>query len=212
MDWKAELFVVPADEVLFPHDVLVTAVSPMVALDLEEAIDAGPVLFLARRAGASRGSGRAGLYRTGTIAQLSTVEAPDGRVYLMARGLARATVEGFAGRLPSLYARVLAPPEAPVFGVDEARVLHELRASVRRIARSDPHLEPELVEELMGITEVWPLVDVVAGHLVPSLEDRQGLLETWNRFRRLELLRAHLRRLELTGALPGGRPPDAYLH
>lgn len=213
MDWKGELFVVPVDdEVLFPHGVLNTVLSPEEAFDVEELIDQGPVLFVARRPGLARHKGHRGLYRTGTIAELAATESPDGTVHVVAMGLARASVERYRGREPSLYAQVTARAEAPVSGVDESRVLHELRAAIRRIGRVDRRVEQELVRELMPIGDTWQLVDLIAGNLVPELEDRQRLLETWNRYARLELVREHLRRIELTFSLPGDRPPDAYLN
>lgn len=213
MEWRGELFVVPVtDEVLFPHGVLNTVLSPEAALDLEEVIDQGPVLFVARRPGRARPTGHRGLYRTGTIAELAATASPDGSMHVVALGLARATVESYRGREPSIYARVSAPAEARVSGVDETRVLHELRAAVRRIGRVDPRVERELVRELMPIGDLWQLVDLIGGNLVPELEDRQRLLETWNRYARLELVRDHLRRIELTLALPGERPPGVYLN
>lgn len=208
MDWKGELFVVPvADEVLFPGGVLSTVLSAEEGFDIEELIDSGPVLFVTRQPVLIRRRKHRGLYLTGTIAELSSMESPDGTVFLEARGLARATVESYRGREPSLFARVVARSDSPVMSAEEARVLHELRAGLRRIARVDPRIELDVLRELMPLGDPWQLVDLVAGNFVPSVEDRQRLLEASDRLERLELLRGHLQRLELTLA-----PMETYLN
>jgi len=213
VEWRGELIVLPADDkVLFPHGALTTVLAPEDAFAVEDIIDRGPVLFVARRPGHTQRDNHRALYRTGTIAELVGRELPDGSVHLTALGLARAKVESYRGREPFLYAQVVVPAEAPISGVDEQSVLHELRAAVVRLGQIDPLVEPEVVQELLPIDDAWQLVDLIGGNLVPELEDRQRILETWNRYDRLELVRRHLRQRELTFALPGRRPPAAYLH
>lgn len=213
VDWKGELFVVPvANEVLFPGGILSTVLSPEEAFDIEDLVDSGPVLFVARQPLLVRRKKHRGLYLTGTIAELTSTESPDGTVYLDARGLARATVESYRGREPSLFARVVTRSETTVMSSEEARVLHELRAMVRRLTRIDPRLELDVMRELMPLGDPWQLIDLIAGIFVTSVEDRQRLLEASDRLVRLELLRGQLQRLELSLARPGVGAPETYLN
>jgi ATP-dependent Lon protease len=201
-----ELPVLPVTgEVLFPNGVLGLSLDPKAWEGLAKVVEAGPVLVVARRNESFRLRDPSGLYRTGTVAYVARTETTRTAVEVVALGLTRGVVESFSGCEPSLRALVTHRPALPVAEVDEEAVLRELRAALRRIARFDAAVSDTLRQVLGPVDDAWQLVDFIGANLMDSLADRQAVLEARNPLRRLELVRAHLRRLESFRS-----PPDLY--
>lgn len=208
-----ELPVLPLmGDVLFPNGLVALAMHRTEWDRRERELTSGPVLLAAIRPGRERQERARSLYRFGTVAGLVARHVGEVTVELMAIGLDRGKVEAYIGegdQLRALVRPVLAPQKGKY---DERSVLSELRVTLRHLGRFDP-LATQLYDEVLSpVDDPWQLTDLIAANLLDSVEDQQRVLETRDPLKRVELVREHLRRLELTLTRSPWSEPSAYLN
>lgn len=132
------------------------------------------------------------------------VKMPDA-VRLIVQGVSRFRIVERLQEEPYLRARIEVIDE-PVIGDDKAEEMEALRRSIAALFDQAVRLSPQLPDELRSLTqavqEINVMADLVAAHMMLSLEDKQKILETIEvqpRLRALlEMLGKEVRVLELT--------------
>jgi ATP-dependent Lon protease len=120
------------------------------------------------------------LYTLGVIAKIGQVQRSKSGVHLLLEGQRRATMLEYRPGEEFMQAVVLpvrevAPPnfEDPTF----VALHQELRARAAALASKRGVPEPVLTKVMEAVTDPGAFVDLAAGHLDVSLEDKQQLLE-----------------------------------
>lgn len=193
-----ELPVLPLwGEVLFPNGLISIDVDRFEWRRRLADLDAGPVLLATIRPGCEGDERRTSLYRVGTVAALAPQRMGQHTVEVLAVGLDRARVDAYFGQGENVRAliRPLAAPRKA--RAHDTRLLQELRVTLRHLGRYDSGTSRLFDEVFAPIDDPWQLVDIVAANLIDTVEEQQQVLELKDPMARLDLVRAHLRRLEL---------------
>jgi ATP-dependent Lon protease len=200
----AELPVLPLRElVVFPYMVLPIFVARERSISAVEDALAGDrlILLAAQRDASVEDPGPEAIYAVGTVAMVMRIlRLPDGRVKILVQGLAKAQIEGFAEREPSLVARVRAlEPDAPAdWSVEIEALMRAVRGRVEELLPLK-NLPPEVLASIANVREPGRLADLVASHVRLQLDEAQEILETLDPVARLRRVDFFLRReLEVT--------------
>jgi ATP-dependent Lon protease len=199
-----ELPLVPLPEfVIFPYMVLPVFVEREMSIAAIEDALAGDrlVLLVAQRNGDIADPQPDDLYRIGTVAMvMRMLRLPDGRLKVLVQGLAKAKIETYVERAPSLRARVRAQP-ADTDGEWTVETEALMRAARARVEELLPlkNLPPEVLAVVANVHEPGRLADLVASHLRLRVSEAQEILEIADPVERLQRVDALLRReLEVT--------------
>src|SRR5689334_13494538 len=122
----------------------------------------------------------ANLYTMGVIAKIGQIQRTQSGVHLLLEGQSRATALEYRPEkdhleVVCLPVREVAPPNAedPTF----LALYQELRARAALLANKRGVPEPVLSKVMDAVTDPGAFVDLAAGHLELSTEEKQALLE-----------------------------------
>ncbi len=140
------------------------------------------------------------LYTMGTAAAIMRMlKLPDGRIRILAQGIARIRVEHIAETEPFLQARVDAIAEDPVPPASEASLevqalVRSAKESMDRILSLGRQVSPEVLLLVANLEDPGRLADLIASNLELPLGDAQEILEIVDPLTRLRKVAAHMQR------------------
>ncbi len=143
------------------------------------------------------------LYPIGTLVTiLRMMRAPDGRIQLLLRGLARVRIEEWTQVDPYLKARYTIIQEAVEPTIEVQALVNSVLDLFRRIVQLSPHLPEEAYNMVASLDSPAHIADVVITALNISPQERQRFLEMTDPVLRLRelipLLSREVQVLELT--------------
>jgi ATP-dependent Lon protease len=120
------------------------------------------------------------LYRVGTAAAIMRMlKLPDGRIRILAQGIARVRIEHVSRGEPFLQARVQrilesTPPEATL---EIQALVRSVKEAMDKIVALGKGVSPEVLVLVANLEDPGRLADLVASNLELSLGEAQGVLE-----------------------------------
>lgn len=208
-DVPSELSILPLrDSVIYPMLIAPLSVARETSIQLiDESISGNNRVIgvVAQRKAHVEQPGPEDVYDVGCAVIIRTlVKMPDA-VRLIVQGISRFKVVEWIQEEPYLRARIEVIEE-PVAPEEKAEEFEALRRSIAALFDQAVRLSPQLPDELRSLTqavqETNVMADLVAAHMMLSLEDKQKILETVDLHARLrallEMLGREVRVLELT--------------
>ncbi len=208
-DVPSELSILPLrDSVIYPMLIAPLSVARETSIQLiDESISGNNRVIgvVAQRKAHVEQPGPEDVYDVGCAVIIRTlVKMPDA-VRLIVQGISRFKVVEWIQEEPYLRARIEVIEE-PVAPDEKAEEFEALRRSIAALFDQAVRLSPQLPDELRSLTqavqETNVMADLVAAHMMLSLEDKQKILETVDLHARLrallEMLGREVRVLELT--------------
>ncbi len=132
--------------------------------------------------------GPADLYTYGTAASIMRMlKLPDGRIRILAQGVARIRVEHFADGDGVLQARVATIPEstAPEPTLEVQALVRSAKEAMEQIVGLGKSVSPEVIVLVANLEDPGRLADLLASNLELSVADAQAILETLDPLARL---------------------------
>ena len=147
---------------------------------------------------------RADVYSIGTVALvMRMLKLPDGRIRILAQGLARARVEELEEDKPfySASVEVIQEPEYVAKTIEMEALLRNVRDGLDKASTLGKNIPPEIMIIAANVEEPGRLADLSAANLDLKVDEAQDLLEVTDPFRRLkkvyELLTKELELLDM---------------
>ena len=141
------------------------------------------------------------VYSYGTVALvMRMLKLPDGRVRILAQGLARARVEELDEERPYYAAKVkvLHDPDEEEKSIEVEAMLRNVRDGLDKASTLGKNIPPEVMIIAANVEEAGRLADLTAANLELKVEEAQQLLEITDTFSRLKRVYEHLtKELEL---------------
>jgi ATP-dependent Lon protease len=143
------------------------------------------------------------LYAIGTLVTiLRMMRAPDGRIQLLLRGLARVRIDEWTQTDPFLKARYTIIDETTEMTVEVRALVNGVLQLFQRMVQLSPHLPDEAYAIAAAAETPAQLADIIVTALNLSAQERQRFLETLDPVQRLRdllpLLSREVQVLELT--------------
>jgi ATP-dependent Lon protease len=182
MSERRTLPVIPLrSTVIFPGQTAPIAVGRELSLRAVEAArkDDGRVLAVAQRTNVDQPAA-GDLYSLGVIARISEVQKSESGVHLLLEGERRASAIEFRMSGDHLEAVVLPVRDVPAPNAEDPSYLAlnaELRARAGVLAQRRGVPEPVIAKVLHAVADPGAFVDLAAGYLELSSEEKQALLE-----------------------------------
>ncbi|MDY7095529.1 MAG: endopeptidase La [Acidobacteriota bacterium] len=185
------------DAVVFPYIILPLSVGREEGLRaVDRALEDNRLILLVSQRDSSQEEPELDeLYSVGTVAAiLRMLKLPDGRVRILIQGLARASLGAPQQTQPFLQARVETLPDDPIPEPDgddplEADALmRSVRERLEQAASLGRGISPDVLVIAASQQDPGRLADLAASNLDLEVEEGQGLLETTDALRRLQLV------------------------
>lgn len=188
------------DTVVFPTVMVPLSVGPdSGAAAIDHALGANRLLLLVAQKSNTVDTPTADdLCALGTAALIVRIlRLPDGRMRILAQGIARARIEHIGQRQPFLLARItpIAPePDPAELTLETTATMRDMADSLERAMNLGRPIAPEVVALASQLEDPGRLADLIASNLDLGAADSQPLLETANAVERLMAVREHLNR------------------
>ncbi|MEE2777151.1 MAG: endopeptidase La [Acidobacteriota bacterium] len=177
------------DMVVFPYSIMPLSITgERSALAVDHALSEDRMLMLVGQTDpALEEPGERDFHAIGTAALVvRMLKLPDGRVRILAQGLARAGIEYVSQTDPFVQARIAVVHEAPVVdGMETEALVRIVKDQLDDIAGLGKDLSSEVIVIATNLTEPGRLADLAASNLELKLDDAQALLETPDGLERL---------------------------
>ena len=163
---------------------------------VEAAQEADRLVFIAVQKDQTRDDpGPDDIYQVGTVAMIMRhLKMPDGRLKILAQGLAKARRTGVVGRDPYLRVNLETLTEwpAPEPTVELEALMRNVREQSQKILSLKEVLTDEVVSILDSVEDPGRLADLVTSNLRVKVETAQKVLETADPLARLRLVNEFL--------------------
>lgn len=157
---------------------------------IDEAMTHDRVIFLAMQKEAQTDEPEIGdIFGTGTIAEVKQLlKLPGGTIRVLVEGLGRGEIEAFTQEEPYFKVSVSDVIEPEEKSPEVEALMRAVVESFEEYVKIGKRIPPETVVSVVTIEEPARFADVVASQLTLKVADKQGILETKDVSRRLELL------------------------
>ena len=176
--------------VLFPYSIVPLSVAgDKSAIAVDHALAEDRILLLVGQKDASlEDPGEDDFFGVGTAALVvRMLKLPDGRVRILAQGLARTKINYFSHSTPFLRARITHLPETPAAeGIEDEALIRIVKDQLDEVAGLGKAISSEVMVIATNLQDAGRLADLAASNLDLKNEDAQGLLETVNGGERLQ--------------------------
>ena len=137
------------------------------------------------------------LHAVGTVAAIMRMlKLPDGRIRILAQGIARVRIEHVSQGEPFLQARIERIPEAPVPEptLETQALVRSAKEAMDRVVALGKGVSPEVLVLVANLEDPGRLADLIASNLELTLDDAQAVLEELDPIRRLRKVAEHMHR------------------
>ncbi len=155
------------------------------------------VLLVAQRDPSIDEPGAEHLHRIGTAAAIMRMlKLPDGRIRILAQGIARVRIDHISHAEPFLQGRVERIPERPLPEptLELQALVRSAKEAMDRIVALGKGVSPEVLVLIANLEDPGRLADLVASNLELSLDDAQAVLEEIDPVARLQRVAEHMHR------------------
>ncbi|MEH0831490.1 LON peptidase substrate-binding domain-containing protein, partial [Anaplasma bovis] len=182
------------DAVVFPQVVMPLSVGrgkSVNALEYATKNEGGKILLLTQIDGSVDVPSSSDLYKVGTVADIvQLLRLPDGVLKVLVKAENRARVLEFVDGEDYLSASAFVVGDNEDIEIDNK--VEALRRSVLREfdvwSKLSKKIQPEVVASVIEIKSLGHLADVVASHLLVSIEDKQKVMEEFCVVKRLDMV------------------------
>ncbi len=137
------------------------------------------------------------LYEMGTaVAIMRMLKLPDGRIRILAQGIARIRIENYSDDGECPRARVVTVPEAPPPQptMEVQALVRSAKEAMDRIVGLGKGVSPEVLVLIANLEDAGRLADLIASNLELTVDDAQRILETIDPLERLRRVSEHMHR------------------
>lgn len=129
------------------------------------------------------------LYEVGVVAEvIQILKVPDGTVRVMLEGLERIRVLTFTGLEPFFKVRGQQLPSFEISSIEVEALMRSVTSQFEQLVHSGRNVPPEVLINVINITEPGKLADSITPYLPLRVEQKQEILETLPVQERLEKL------------------------
>ena len=133
------------------------------------------------------------IYSFGTLgAVLQLLKLPDGTVKALIEGKERGKIDNFMDKQGFFMVEISKCEEISVSDLETEALMRSINTSFEEYAKLNTKIGKEIVSAVTAIEDPGRLADTIAGHLAMKVADKQGILETIDPNKRLELLYGEL--------------------
>ena len=133
------------------------------------------------------------IYSFGTLgAVLQLLKLPDGTVKALIEGKERGKIDNFMDKQGFFMVEISKCEEISVSDLETEALMRSINTSFEEYAKLNTKIGKEIVSAVTAIEDPGRLADTIAGHLAMKVSDKQGILETIDPNKRLELLYGEL--------------------
>jgi len=184
------------DIIIFPHMVVPLFVGRERSINaLEEAMNKDKQLFLSAQKNAKvQDPDEKDIYLVGTIGSvIQLLRLPDGTVKVLVEGKKRGQLVEYLSKKDLFLVRVEELEEFEGASSESEALLRSIQTSFEQFARLNRKIPQDMVLSISSIEDPGKLADTIVAHLNLKLADRQEILETRDKIKRLERLFAFLK-------------------
>jgi ATP-dependent Lon protease len=187
------------DAVIYPYIIVPLSVgreSSILAVDAALS-DHRIVALVAQKDAAVEEAGAGDLHAVGTAAAIMRMlKLPDGRIRILAQGIARIRIAHLAEGEPFLQARVETIPEAiaPEATLEVQALVRSAKEAMEKIVGLGKTVSPEVLVLVANLEDPGRLADLIASNLELSIPDAQAILEMLDPEARLRRVAEHMHR------------------
>ncbi|MFQ5852396.1 MAG: endopeptidase La [Candidatus Binatia bacterium] len=184
------------DIIVFPHMVVPLFVGRQKSIRaLEEATQKQGLIFLSSQKDARTNDPTENdIYPVGTLGSVvQMLKLPDGTVKVLVEGKKRARVVRYLSHPDFFLVAVEDIEEVLGQNTEVEALVREVHRTFESYVKLKKKIPPEMVMSVSSIDSPSRLADTIVCHLGIKLEERQGLLETFNSSERLEKVLGHMR-------------------
>ncbi len=187
------------DAVLYPYIIVPLSVGRESSIQAVDAAisDHRLLALVAQRDSAVEEAGAGDLHDVGTAAAIMRMlKLPDGRIRILAQGIARIRIGHIAESEPFLQARVETIPEAetPEPTLELQALIRSAKEAMDRIVGLGKTVSPEVLVLVANLEDPGRLADLIASNLELSVGDAQAILEILDPVERLRRVGDHMHR------------------
>ena len=161
------------------------------------------LLLCTQKDSAVENPGPGDIYRIGSVAViLRVLKLPDGQMKILAQGLPRARIRGFASTEPFLAARIemLTEKETGPADIQQEALIRAAREQSEKILGLRGIPAGDIMGVLMSVEDPGRLADIIAANMRLRVADAQAILECLDPMERLGIINDHLsREVEVAG-------------
>ncbi|HVJ65509.1 MAG TPA: endopeptidase La [Bdellovibrionota bacterium] len=179
------------DVVVFPYMILPLFVGREASIKaVNEALSGNRLIFLSsQKEIRDDNPAPEGIFNVGTVAMILRMrKLPDGRVKILAQGIAKATIEQYHAVSPYYQVKVnkIEEPTFDPASNDLQIVISEVKSKLEQIINLGKMLSPDIMMVVEELADPGRLADLVASNLGLRVVEAQKILETVNPLERLK--------------------------
>jgi ATP-dependent Lon protease len=179
------------DVVVFPYMILPLFVGREASIKaVNEALSGNRLIFLSsQKEIRDDNPAPEGIFNVGTVAMILRMrKLPDGRVKILAQGIAKATIELYHAVSPYYQVKVnkVEEPSFDVASNELQLVTSEVKSKLEQIINLGKMLSPDIMMVVEELSDPGRLADLVASNLGLRVVEAQKILETLNPLERLK--------------------------
>jgi ATP-dependent Lon protease len=187
------------DAVIYPYIIVPLSVSRESAIQAVDAAiaDNRIIALVAQSDPTVDEAGPEDLHSVGTAAAIMRMlKLPDGRIRILAQGIARIRIAHFAEGEPFLQARVETLPETepPEATLEVQALVRSAKEAMEKIVGLGKTVSPEVLVLVANLEDPGRLADLIASNLELSIADAQAVLEMREPLARLRRVAEHMHR------------------
>lgn len=178
------------DVVVFPFMILPLFVGRESSIKaVNEALGKDRLIFLAsQKEIGDDNPGPEGIYNVGTVAMVMRMrKLPDGRIKILAQGIAKATIQSFEQSVPFYQVKIDRIPEQQLAEktADDETLMRSVREQLEKIINLGKMLSPDILMVVEEISDPGRLADLITSNLGLKVSEAQDILETNDSVQRL---------------------------
>lgn len=184
------------DIIVFPHMVVPLFVGRQKSIKaLEEAMVNKKLVFLATQKDAKINDPvEEDIYQVGTVGNVvQLLRLPDGTVKVLVEGKKRGKIVRHLNQTDLFWVEVEEVEEICERASDIDSLVRSINTTFENYVRLNKKIPPEMIMSVAAIDDPARLADTIIAHLGIKLEDKQGLLETFDPAERLEKVLGYMR-------------------
>lgn len=182
------------DVVVFPFMILPLFVGRESSIKaVNEALSRDRLIFLASQKEIGEDNpGPDGIFNVGTVAMVMRMrKLPDGRIKILAQGIAKATIKTFEQTVPFYHVQVDRIEESFTLErrPEDEGLMRSVRDQLEKIINLGKMLSPDILMVVEEISDPGRLADLITSNLGLKVSEAQDILETFDSVQRLTKVR-----------------------